>query len=319
MAILMKFLAVVVGLLFVVPDTLQLSVDHPLYTVVERLNDKAGPFLGLVISRGRAEKILKNSTYYEADTSIPYITVAGRRFNFGKFNGEPVIYVVAGEPLANVGVTVQILLDTFRIKGIINYGGAATVSNQVFISDVVIPSQVAFTGVWKWEKTGAKRLNPSLKIGEYNIPEAGENSLEHIVYKRTTLYTPTNSTKNPKYWFNVHSDWVQLASQINYGRSPNVHIGGDFRLGTSDIYMSNVAYASFVNTHLGIAVVDTESAAVVATSIANGVPHIVFKGASNIAGYATNSRLAEVTAKNVLKTVAAFISNLSPKTNANVY
>ncbi|KAH9624970.1 hypothetical protein KSS87_018291 [Heliosperma pusillum] len=102
MAIMMKLLVVVVGFLFQVPDTMQLSIDHPLHTVVERLNVNAGPFFGLVISSSRDEKILKNSSYYEPDVSIPYITIAGRRFNFGRFNGEPVIYVLAGEPLVQL-------------------------------------------------------------------------------------------------------------------------------------------------------------------------------------------------------------------------
>ncbi|KAH9605450.1 hypothetical protein KSS87_000922 [Heliosperma pusillum] len=261
MAGLMKLLAVVVGLLFQVPDTMQLSIDHPLHTVVERLNVNAGPFLGLIVSSSRYETALIDSSYYEPDASIPYITIAGRTFNFGKFNGEPVIYVLAGEPLANVGVTVQILLDTFRIKGVINFGSSATVSNQVFIADVVVPSQVAFTGVVRWE----------------------------------------------------------LASQLNFGERPTVHLGEGVRVGSSDIYVKNVAYATFLNKQLNVTAIDTETAAFVATSIANGVPHIVFKGTSNRPGSDSDSRLSEVTAKNVLKTVAVFIGSLSPKTNANVY
>ncbi|KAK9672469.1 hypothetical protein RND81_12G102900 [Saponaria officinalis] len=267
MAGMMKLLlAVVVGLLVMVPDTMQLSVDHPLHTVVERLNVNAGPFLGLVISSGRDEKILKNSTYYEPDTSVPYITIAGRRFNFGKLSGEPVIYVLAGEPLSNVGVTVQILLDTFKIKGIIHYGAAATVSNQVFISDVVIPSQVAFTSVWNWEKYGAEVAEPALKIGDYNLPEAGENSLGSIEVQSTKLYTPTSSKKST-FWFNVHSEWVQLASQINFGERLTVHVGGSFKMGSSDVFLSNVAYGTYLNKQLGVTAVDTGSAAVVAVSM----------------------------------------------------
>ncbi|XP_074319804.1 bark storage protein A-like [Silene latifolia] len=319
MAGMMKLLAVVVGLLFLVPDTMQLSVDHPLHTVVERLNVNTGPFLGLVISSGRDEKILKNSSYYEPDASNPYITIAGRRFNFGRFSGEPVIYVLAGEPLGNVGVTVQILINTFRIKGIINYGAAATVSNQVFIADVVVPSQVAFTGNWRWEKYESEVLKkPSLVIGEYNVPEAGANYLEHITSLKTKTYTPTSGAKRA-YFFNVHPEWVQLASQLNFGERPTVHRGEGVSVGSSDIYVSNVAYSTFLNKKLNVTAIDTESAAVVSTSIANGVPHIVFRGTSNRPGSDSDSRLSEVTAKNVLKTVAAFIGALSPKTSASAY
>ncbi|KAH9624971.1 hypothetical protein KSS87_018292 [Heliosperma pusillum] len=265
MASMMKFVAVVVGLLFLVPDAMQLSIDHPLHSVVERLNVNAGPFLGLVISSSRDRKILKESSYFEADESIPYITIAGRQFSFGKFNDQPVIYVLGGETLTNVAVTVQILIDTFKIKGIINYGGAATVSNQVFIADVVVPSQVAFTGVWRWEKYESEANEPSLKIGEYNVPKAGENYLEHITSLKTKLYKPTNS-KNKAFFFNVHSEWLQLASQLNFGQRPTVHIGEGVRAGSSDIYVSNVAFATFLNKKLNVTVVDTESAAVVAVS-----------------------------------------------------
>lgn len=314
----MKLLAVVVGLLFLVPDTMQLSINHPLHSIVERLNVKGAPFLGLVISSSRDEKILKNSSYFEPDASFPYLTIAGRRFNFGKFSGEHVIYVLAGEPLANVGVTVQILLDNFLLKGIINYGAAATVSNKVFISNVVIPSQVAFTSVWKWEEYGKEVVAPALNIGEYNVPKAGENYLAQIEFENTKLYTPTSSKKST-YWFNVHSDWVQQASRLNFGERLTVHIGGSYKIGSSDIYLNNVAYGTFLNKQLNVTAVDTESAAVVATSIANGVPHIVFRGTSNRPGTQSDSRLSETTAKNVLKTVAVFIESLSPKTYANVY
>ncbi|XP_074319806.1 bark storage protein A-like [Silene latifolia] len=317
MASMMKLLVVVVGLLFLVPDTMQLSIDHPLHGVVERLNVNAGPFLGLVISSSRDRKILKESTYFVPDESIPYITIAGRQFSFGKFNDQPVIYVLAGETLSNVGVTVQIMIDTFKIKGIINYGGAATLSNKVFIADVVVPSQVAFSGVWTWEKYGSEAKNYSLKIGDYNVPEAGENTLGRITSLKTTLYKPTNSKKKT-YFFDVHPEWHQLASQLNFGERPTVHIGDDVRMGSSDIYVSNVAFAAFLKD-LKLTAVDTESAAVVATSIANGVPHIVFRGASNRPGTDSDVRLSEVTAKNVLKTVAKFIDNISPKKSANVY
>ncbi|MGV7468023.1 hypothetical protein PJI21_29000, partial [Mycobacterium kansasii] len=92
----------------------------------------------------------------------------------------------------------------------------------------------------------------------------------------------------------------------------------DYRIGSADVFMSNVAYGSFLKDTFGISLVDTASAAVVSTSSANGIPHIVFRGASNRAGSDSDPRLSAVTANNVLKTVVVFISNLSPKTKTNV-
>ncbi|KAH9605447.1 hypothetical protein KSS87_000919 [Heliosperma pusillum] len=212
------------------------------------------------------------------------------------------------------------MMDLFPIKGVIDFGSAGTVSNEVIIADVVIPSQVAFTGVWSWEEPESKARYPSLKIGEYSLPEAGNNSLGHITSLKSEVYEPTGSSKT--YFFNVHSEWLQLASRLNFGEQPTVRLGEGYRGGASDIYVSNSAYGTFLNEKLNITIVDTSSAAVVATSIANGVPHIVIKGASNRPGSESNSELSETTKKNVIKTVSTFIGGLywqSRKTNANVY
>lgn len=302
-----KLAVLVLGLLVLVPETKQLNVDHPLFSIVQKINLEAGPFLGLVISSGRDERTLKNSTYFTPHTNIPSLTISGRKFNIGKFNGVPAIYVLAGEPLANVGVTVQILIDTFRISGIIGYGSAATVSNKVFITDVLVPTQVAYTGSWKWQKYNSVRVVPGLNFGDYNLPEAGDNALASITYESVPIYTPSSSKQKKAMFINVHSEWVQLASEINYGGRPTVHIGPDVKIGSSDVYLLNEAYATHLNTQFGVSAMETESAAVVTTAIANGVPHIVFRGASNRPGLSSDSRLSEVTAKNVLETVAKFV------------
>ncbi|KAL2921902.1 Bark storage protein A [Bienertia sinuspersici] len=311
-----KLMALVVGLLVMVPESSQLNVGHPLFSTVQRLNLEAGPFLGLVLGSGRDEKILVNSTHFTPHSSIPTLTLSGRKFKIGKFNNVPAVYVLAGEPLANVGVTTQILIDTFRLTGIINYGVAATVSNKVFISDVVVPSKVAYTGSWKWQKyESSSSLNgaPSLNFGDYNLPEAGENSLASVEYTTVPIYTATSSKQKKTMWISVHPEWVKLASQINYGdERPTVHIGPEIKVGTSDVYLMNEVYAEFLSSQLGVSAVETQSAAVVTTAIANGVPHIVFRGTSNRPGLSSDKRLSEVTAKNVLNTVAKFVDAVYP-------
>ncbi|XP_074319808.1 bark storage protein A-like [Silene latifolia] len=318
----MKLLVVViVGLLFLVPDTMQLSVNHPLHAVVERLNKvEGGGYLALVISTAEDEILLRNSSDYQPDFFNPFIIFAGRTFNFGTFKYQQVVHVLAGKPLSNVAATVQMMIDLFPIKGIIDYGSAGTVSKEVIIADVVIPSQVAFTGVWSWEEPESKARYPSLKIGEYNSPDAGNNSLGHITSLKTEVYEPTSISKT--YFFDVHSEWLEIASRLNFGERPTVLLGEGYRCGSSDIYVSNSAYGTFLNKKLNITIVDTSSAAVVATSIANGVPHIVIKGASNRPGLNSTSKLSETTKKNVLKTVSTFVGGLywqSEKTHANVY
>lgn len=52
---------------------------------------------------------------------------------------------------AHVSATVQILIDSFRVTGIIDYGNAASVSPSLKLADVAVLGKTAFTGAWTWE------------------------------------------------------------------------------------------------------------------------------------------------------------------------
>lgn len=51
----------------------------------------------------------------------------------------------------NAGITVQILLDVFDIKGIVHYGTAGSANDSLFTGGVSVPLYIAFTGSWKWK------------------------------------------------------------------------------------------------------------------------------------------------------------------------
>lgn len=321
----LKVVAMVLGLLVMAPETMQVHVNHPLHGVVQRINANTGPFLALLVSSTRDEKMLMQSDYFVPNEVVPRITIAGRQFKFGMFKGAPVIVNTVGSPMAAVGVTLQILLDTFRIRGIIHYGAAGAVGNQLDLTDVVVPSSVAYTGVWQWQAyetslKGDETVLPTLAFGDYNVPEGGENKLGSLEYQTVTLYTPTSSKKQT-FWFPVHSDWVQIASTIKgiklekcMNRTMCTLGQGEIVQGvktaSADIYVYNEAYANFLRDNLDVAAVDTSSAAVVSTSIANGVPHIVFRGASNRPGEEVPKEIVNAAARNVLEAVAAFVERL---------
>ncbi|CAO2821291.1 unnamed protein product [Amaranthus hypochondriacus] len=303
----MKLALVMVGVLVMVPETMQLNMNHPVASAAQRLNLQYGPFIGLIISSPRDEKTLKNSSLFTPVNNMDSVlTYAGRSFHIGLFNGFPAIYVLAGEPMSNVGATTQMLLDMFHISGIICYGSSATVSNGVFITNVVIPSQVTYTSSWEWAPQDGVRVAPGFNIGDYNLPEAGENALGSVHFSAVPVYKSSSTKKKMVYDIDVHSEWVNLASQLNFGDDRlTVHFGK--KVGSSDVYLKNQAYASVLSNQLGVSAVDTESAAVVTTAIANDVPHIVVRGASNRPGLPSDKRLSEVTSKNVLKVVAQFV------------
>ncbi|WP_215641277.1 hypothetical protein, partial [Bifidobacterium adolescentis] len=79
---------------------------------------------------------------------------------------------------------------------------------------------------------------------------------------------------------------------------------------SSDVYLENEAYGMFLNEKLGVSTVDRKSAATVATAVANGVKHIVFRGASNRPGMPQDSNIKALASKNSLKVVSEFIKLL---------
>jgi len=47
---------------------------------------------------------------------------------------------------------VQILLNRFRIQGIIHFGSAGSLDEKSIVpGDVSVPLAVAFTGAWNWK------------------------------------------------------------------------------------------------------------------------------------------------------------------------
>lgn len=60
----MKLALVMVGVLVMVPETMQLNMNHPVASAAQRLNLQYGPFIGLIISSPRDEKTLKNSSLF---------------------------------------------------------------------------------------------------------------------------------------------------------------------------------------------------------------------------------------------------------------
>ena len=51
----------------------------------------------------------------------------------------------------SAGITIQILLDTFDIIGIVHYGIDGSSNDSLYIGDVSVPNYVAYTGSWTWK------------------------------------------------------------------------------------------------------------------------------------------------------------------------
>lgn len=51
----------------------------------------------------------------------------------------------------NAGVTTQLLVSLFRLKGVLHYGIAGNADVNLEIGDVTIPQYWAHSGLWNWQ------------------------------------------------------------------------------------------------------------------------------------------------------------------------
>uniref|UniRef100_A0A2P2J3K5 Mta/sah nucleosidase n=1 Tax=Rhizophora mucronata TaxID=61149 RepID=A0A2P2J3K5_RHIMU len=286
---------IVVGILGMAPLSLELRLSHPTHGVVDTVNEIGGPYFGLVMAYSTEERALQNSGFFAPSSEIPWVDLAGRRFHIGKVRGMDVIYVMTGEQILNAGITVQILLNNFDIRGIVHYGTAGSANNSLSLGDVTVPNYVAFTSSWKWQEFKEERGQlQELKFGAFNFPVIGENLLAKVAFTPTQLLSEGN-VKKEIFWIPVDSTWFNIAAQLQdldlqqcinetycLSETPKVVYG--LRASTADIFLKNAAYREFLFKELGVSTVDEESAAIVMTSLTNGAPSIVFRGISDMAG-----------------------------------
>ncbi|KAF3432656.1 hypothetical protein FNV43_RR23758 [Rhamnella rubrinervis] len=252
----------------------------------------------------------------------------GRRFNIGKINGVDIIYVMTGEQIVNAGITVQILVDAFDVKGIVHYGIAGSTNNSLSVGDVSVPSSVAFTSSWKWKefKSEQKGQYPELKFADFNFPIQGDNLLGKVEFTPQQLYS-SEKPMQEVFWLPIDPKWFSIASQLKdlklqrclnetycLPETPQVIYG--LRGSTADTFLDNAAYRDFLFKQFNVSTVDEESAAVMMTCLSNGVPCIVFRGVSDLAGgggkqLPTSLRsLAAVNALSVAAAASPFLSDV---------
>ncbi|THG21769.1 hypothetical protein TEA_019993 [Camellia sinensis var. sinensis] len=388
---------VVVVMGFEVKKTIQLKSNHPLHDVVERINEKGGPYIGVVMAYPTEELALLSSGFFLPSSDLPSLHLSGLLLipaNQGQKNGiatdrerrnESSMWTDIGEareggrgghaggggaitgaqvstigtesveavpkasranfaPLAfrrgiavvddrgagseifshgelNAGITVQILLDVFDIKGIVHYGIAGSANDSMSLGDVSIPKYVAFTGSWNWKEFHSEKGDlPELKFGAYNFPEKGDNLLAKIEFTSQQLYS-NGRPMEEVFWLPIDPKWFSLASQLQDMKlvqcvnetyclpgTPQVVYG--LRASTADIFLDNVAYRKFLFSEFNISTVDEESSAVLMTALTSGVPCIVFRGVSDMAGAIdklTLSSLYTLAAANAVSVAIEFI------------
>ncbi|KAK3131425.1 hypothetical protein QOZ80_6AG0506300 [Eleusine coracana subsp. coracana] len=293
----------------------------PAHPAIDRVN-RRGPSLGLVMSYVDEATALQASGYFSPWPVLPFLDLYGRRFHIGSIRGVNVIYALTGQRRLNAAVTVQTLIDVFTVSGIVHYGTAGSSNNSMSFGDVSVPKLVAYTGAWTWKKfKSSKDSSAELSFGEYNVPNGGGNLLGSLKYRNEELFS-VGKPMEEVFWLPVDSAWFKIAEQLKVKlekcndtfclpATPQVVYG--LKGASDDMFLDNAEYRKFLFREFRVSTVDEESAAVVMTTTSPGIPVIVFRGVSDLAGGEptwSSTSLMNLASINALKVAVEFISTI---------
>ncbi|CAN6353322.1 unnamed protein product [Urochloa humidicola] len=205
---------------------------------IRRVN-RHGPFLGVVVPNAfEMEPLLRSTRFSPARGHLPpYLDVAGRRFRFGAIGEQKVIIVMTGLGMLNSGVTTQLLLTLFDVKGIVHFGIAGNADPDRQIGDVAIPRYWAHTGLWNWQRYGDGPQNElalesngdytrnlgSLNFTDYTVVDKNHQSatagnlLNGVWYQPEEVFPASSGTPESRshaFWIPVDARYYELSRKL---------------------------------------------------------------------------------------------------------
>ncbi|KAK6129685.1 hypothetical protein DH2020_036551 [Rehmannia glutinosa] len=255
--------------------------------------------------------LLQHPSYKSTNLTID---VAGRRFRFGTIAGQKVILVMTGLAMLNAGITTQLLLSLFNVKGVVHYGIAGNANPSLHVGDVTIPQYWSHAALWSWQRYGLGPENelPLEGNGDYtreigyikfanyatNVSNCkyNDNLLNNIWYQPEEIF-PVDGTPEERqhvFWVPVDDNYFQLSQKLEgiklencinsttcLNRPPIVTRVP--RGASASIYVDNAAYRNFLYDKFNVGPVEMESAAVALVCHQQRVPFIVIRALSDLA------------------------------------
>ena len=243
-------LSVLLALLFTV-SVLAESASRPLLVMY------AFPEEGQTIAR-------KMST----DTTL---RILGREVQIGTLNGKKIVLVESGVGMTNAAMTTQELLSRFRPSGLVFSGIAGAVDSNVRVGDLCVCSNW-ITHDYVYAGPDSSQPQP---IYSYS---AKADSLASF----WSFFADSGFVAEAK-----RLDADSLSLQKIGSREPRIIVGGTCVSGNA--FIDNAAKRIWLKKQFGAMVTDMESAAVAQVCIANGVPFVIIRSASDLAGGSTDA------------------------------
>ncbi len=187
----------------------------------------------------------------------------GRVFWIGKVADKEVIVVNSDVGMTNAAMTTQLLIDRFKPKEIIFTGICGGIDPENSIGDIVIPE------FWVTHDYG---LYNQEGFSPYPI----------------RVHQPEKDKSDTLMFFPVDEGLLKIAVNVKpelkpiLGRTPKIKVGGKGSSGNS--FIDQVEKREWLAERLDAQIVDMESAAVVQVAKINGVPVLVVRSCSDLAG-----------------------------------
>jgi len=253
-------------------------------------------------------------------------SVQGVEFTTGTLAGKPVVLFVSGISMVNAAMNTQRAIDAFNVSHVVFSGIAGGVNPALHIGDVSVPAQWGqYLEVLAARETSPGNFSPPTRMGELPFPPFG------MFFPRPVeVRTAADPRVRKQFWFAVDAGMlaaarklqadggVTLASCDPSGRclrsQPRLTVGGNGVSGAS--FMDNAALRDYTFATFGANVIDMESAATAQVATSNGVPFIVFRSLSDLAGGGDGENemtlFLSLAAENSARVLIAFLNGWKP-------
>ena len=216
----------------------------------------------------------------------------------GTMTGKPVLLMQSGVSMVNAAMNTQLVLDRFAVKRIVFSGIAGGVDPELSIGDVIVPD------VWgQYLEVSFARQTPTGWVAPEPV-DAEAPAHWDMMFPRGVRVGNATEPRRRHYLLPADPTLIALARKVAAGvtlrrcvrndvpagatapgclaHTPRIVIGGT---GVSaGVYADNAAFRTYLFTAWKARVLDMESAAVAQVAYANGVPAIVFRSLSDLAG-----------------------------------
>ncbi len=245
-------------------------------------------------------------------------SVNGVEFTTGTLEGKPVVLFLSGISMTNATMNTQLVLNRFRISGIVFSGIAGGVNPSLHVGDVTVPAQWGqYLEVLMARETAPGTYSAPPFITDATLPNFGMNFPRPVEVR-----SAAKPGIERKFWFAADPKMLEVARSIrnvelaNCGagkclpRKPQLVVGGNGVSGQA--FMDNKAYREYTYKTFQANVLDMETAAVGMVAYSNGVPYIAFRSLSDLAGGGDGENemgtFMSIAADNSAKVMLAFLA-----------